>query len=416
MEPVALGAEWVIAERVIREPSGRDPGNGAGARLSRVRCGRPLIYPVPVGDLPAHLRRRAAATGTRYAGMLLAFDLEEPPGRSRITMARFSVAMSDSRVVAVDVHADGDALGLFWEDRRQVAPSSDFASRTVEAARDRRGWLDRLMRRRGAPRVFASGLLAPHFGWTYHAGRGERLASRSYGMHALLEIPPDLAEVSGTLDVQIRTDAGFDGVLGDAVPFAERTGAPPMNGRRTVRLCMAADVVGYSARRTDQTRRVQRELVDVLRGARETAGIAESEVEPQPQGDGQFTVLPLGIDEAVVIPRLVGGLARGLRTVPSERIRVRVALHRGLVEPGANGWVGVAPIAVHRILDSRPLHDAIRDHPAADFVLGVPDVLYRDVIAHSAEPPGAGDFSPAVVDLPDKDFLEHCWVHVGAPR
>jgi hypothetical protein len=179
---------------------------------------------------------------------------------------------------------------------------------------------------------------------------------------------------------------------------------------------MAADVSGFSLRGNAAAERIQREIVALLSRARRAAGIPDDAVRPQPQGDGQFTVLPVGIDESAVIPRLLGELDRALRELNGtgeDRLRMRVALHRGLVKEGANGWIGTASIAVHRILDSPPLRAALTEHPLADFVLGVPDVLYHDVVVHAQEPPLPDDFTAVTVNLPEKGFVEHAWVYVG---
>jgi hypothetical protein len=163
--------------------------------------------------------------------------------------------------------------------------------------------------------------------------------------------------------------------------------------------------------------RTQRRLVDVLARARRHAGVDEGAVRPQAQGDGQFTVLPVGIDESVVIPRLLAALGAGLaerdRDVPEqERMRLRVALHRGLVKEADNGWVGSAAIAVHRILDSPPLRLAIAANPAADYVLGVPDFLFRDVIAPSDGELRPEQFTEDTADLPSKHFTEVIWIYI----
>jgi hypothetical protein len=160
---------------------------------------------------------------------------------------------------------------------------------------------------------------------------------------------------------------------------------------------------------------VQHDLVRILAAGRAMAGIDAAQVDPQPQGDGQFTVLPVGLDEAAVIPRLLRGLGAALsarnEAEPADRIRLRVALHRGLVKEADNGWVGRATIAVHRILDSPPLREALAEHPGADWVLGVPDVLFADVLSAGDDPPPSG-FRPVTVDLPAKGFLERAWLYV----
>lgn len=183
--------------------------------------------------------------------------------------------------------------------------------------------------------------------------------------------------------------------------------------RPAVRLCLAADVERYSRLRTPAAARTQARLVDVLAHARDHAGIDESTVDVQHAGDGQFAVLPPGLDESSVIPALIHGLASGLRDLNADldehaRLRLRVALHRGHVGPAPAGWVGDAVIAVHRLLDAPALRQALRDHTEADFALIVPDVLYRDVVMHLR----LEAFSQVTVDLPEKNFTEHAWIHL----
>lgn len=406
----------LLAYRELRPPAERGQlGTVDGTPLTGVRCGRPLLYPVPADDLPPPLRHRTS--GGRHVGVLFAFDLDPLPPRWRYTAARFEVALDDRRGMALQVHGDGDAFGLA---RGEAA--SPTAVHTVAATTGRPGWLRRLAVRSGAPRAWVSGTQSPRFGWMYDDPRGDLLLPRTYGMHALLELPPDATEARGTLDVRVEVAQGSRARhrigLRESVPFSApvRAGGGPSGA--AVRLCMAADVSGYSTRTSPATERIQRELVGLLSRARRAAGITDSTVDPQPQGDGQFTVLPVGIDESTVIPRLIQGIHSGLselnRAAPlGDRMRLRVALHRGLVKEGANGWVGVAPIAVHRILDCPALRAALREHTAADYVLGLPDVLFQDVVAHAVEPPLAADFSPITVDLPEKNFVERGWLHIG---
>jgi hypothetical protein len=414
-----LTGDAVLAHRELGPAGGRGVPPAADRSRGGVSCGRPLVYPVPAEELPAALRSRAGMGRHRYVGAVFAFDLDVLPDRERYTGARFEVALAgpDSRAIALA--PDGDELGLV-QTEAAILPASPLAARTVAAAQRRPSLLRRLAARRDTPRAWTTGVRTSSFGWVHDDPRGQRLLPRTYGMHALLELPATATEVAGSLSVQVETtgpDGPRNGVLSDAVPFAEPlTAAEPAGA--AVRLCMAADVVGYSRHRNDETEVLQRDLVDVLGQARRAAGIRDAEVRPQPQGDGQFTVLPVGIDESAVIPALLDELGRGLaernRGRPAENsVRLRVALHRGMVKVGANGWIGNAPIAVHRILDSEPLREAIRSHPAATYALGVPDVLYRDVILHAAGPPPAADFREMVVDLPAKNFVERGWLYVG---
>ncbi|WP_405095139.1 hypothetical protein [Micromonospora sp. NBC_01412] len=402
-------------------PTGDRAPDGESATVPiPVRCGRPLLYPVPVRDLPAYLRRRAEATGGSYVGALFAFDLDALPRGQRYTSAYFEVTLADVRALAARLDGDGGALGLTYPGD-DAEPASATAAHVVAAARTRPGWLRRLASRAATSRAHVFGIHRHEFGWAYEDPRGELLVPRAHGMHALLELPAGTTRVAGTLDVRVRVAGGrerYSAGLRESVRFDETLSPGCHVDGAAVRLCMAADVSGYSRRGTAAAEQVQRDLVALLSLARRAAGVSDSDVTPQPQGDGQFTVLPVGIDEAVVISRLVCGLERHLRELntgrePADRLRLRVALHRGLVKAAANGWVGVAAVAVHRILDSPPLREALAARPAVDFVLGLPDVLFQDVIAHATQPPMPADFVPVTVDLPAKDFVEHGWLYVG---
>ena len=412
-----LSGSELLAHRAFAPADGKGADGPADEPSGGVRCGRPLIYPVPVEDLPGPVRRRAEALGGHYVGALFAFDLDPLPTGRRYVAARFDVTMSDPRAVAVRLDTEGGALGMTYGAGAPEAASAT-AARTIQAAGHRPGWLGRLAARSQTSRAWVSGLQSGEFGWAYDDPGGDLLLPRSYGMHALLEVPARATTIGGRIGVRVETASRRGrraASLGESLAFAEQLTPADLPAGAAVRLCMAADVSGYSRRTNAETERIQEQIVDLLRRAREAAGVPEAAVRPQPQGDGQFTVLPVGIDEAEVIPDLLRGLDDGLRDLNAgaDRLRIRVALHRGLIKEGRNGWIGTAPIAVHRILDCGRLRTALTDNVDADFVLGLPDVLYRDVIVHAVKPPLPDDFTEMVVELPEKGFIENCWLYVA---
>jgi hypothetical protein len=202
---------------------------------------------------------------------------------------------------------------------------------------------------------------------------------------------------------------------GRVVPGAARA---PDGGTR-VRLCLAADMERFSRFRNPEAVRAQARLADALTRAREHAGLGEADVDLQLSGDGQFAVLSEHLDETVVIPLLVEGLRQALAEVNADlsehaRVRLRVAVHRGLTTRAGNGWVGDATIAVRRILDSPAAREALAAHPDADFVLIVPDALYRDVIGHGYGRLRPDTFHQVEATLPEKGFTERAWIHIPA--
>jgi hypothetical protein len=200
------------------------------------------------------------------------------------------------------------------------------------------------------------------------------------------------------------------GVLG--APAALPNGHDP-----SVRLCLAVDIERYSRFRTPEAVRAQERLLQVVTRMCRHAGIRDDQAEAQPAGDGQFVVFQPGLDDSTVIPALVYGLELALAEVNNDlneraRLRLRVALHRGHLHLGTNGYAGVASIAVHRILDSQPARRTLGEHPEADFALIVPDSLYGDVIAHGYGLLWPSRFAPVDVEMPAKDFSERAWVYV----
>ncbi|MFL6144377.1 MAG: hypothetical protein ACJ72N_21260 [Labedaea sp.] len=183
-----------------------------------------------------------------------------------------------------------------------------------------------------------------------------------------------------------------------------------------VRLCLAVDIERYSRFTSTEAARAQARFVGILRFARACASIRDSDVAARDAGDAQFLVLASGLDESAVIPGLVTGLSEALRQTNADlteraRLRLRVAMHRGLLRPGANGWTGTAATAVHRLVDSAPVRAALIGEPAVDFALIVADALYRDVIAHGYPGLAPSWFQETVVDVPDKSFREPAWVY-----
>jgi hypothetical protein len=192
---------------------------------------------------------------------------------------------------------------------------------------------------------------------------------------------------------------------------------PPELLRPAVRMCVAVDVERFSRFRNPEATRAKQRLVEVLAAARRQTDVAEAAVHLRESGDGEFAVFPAGIDESSVIPDFVDGLVAALRAANADlsehaRLRLRVALHRGHVEPTPHGWVGDATIGVHRLLDSHPVREALRGHPRVDAAFVVADTLYQDVVAHAYEQLRPELFQEVVVDLPEKGFRERAWLYL----
>ncbi|WP_410586469.1 hypothetical protein [Amycolatopsis sp. lyj-23] len=368
-------SEWRVAQ--LRTPSRKRP-------LGEVRLGLPQVQSVESVD--------EAPEGLGLVELRQQYALEPVGRRARIAAAYLITVFSDPRIRVREL--SGTA----------TEPAAELA---VSESPQGCGWLA------GDPLGVTSAPLA-----------GE--------VRATLWVPEDRAELIGVnrFDSTVlrpawhrrRLHAGIAPVpFSVALPSGwMRSPLPPprriSNRKPAVRLCMAADAASYRRFTTSEAARTQERLVAVLTEARRAAGIPEAEVDLQPSGDGQFAILPTGLDETVVIPRLVEGLRTALAAVNADlsdraRLRLRVALHRGHIAPGVNGWVGAATIAVHRLLDCGPLRSRLRQHQSADFALIVSDVLFDDVIATGGGALDPAAFEPVDAVLPDKEFAERAWVH-----
>ncbi|GAA1285385.1 hypothetical protein Psi02_32100 [Planotetraspora silvatica] len=423
-------------------------------RETGVDVARPYVYLVPGEMLSPALRSRAATSGVRHYEALFAFDLDELPPDRHYTGLRFEVRLTDDDALALRLGAGEGALEDIVGPWPGSTPATTPATTTPGTApattpgttpgtagnglestpaegRFRR-LVNRLRNVPGDPEPRVFGAQRPAFGFTLTADPGRPLARRSYGLRVLLELPGDVPDLAGSLFVSTtisrvrRTWSDvFDAALATAETFSEVlpevTGpaSRPVAGA-AVRLCVATDIEKYSRFTDVAALRAQERLVAVLTAARRRAGIDETSVDLQEQGDGQFAVLPPGIEEAKVIPDLVRALRMELHDVNADLnadavLRLRVAMCRGNIRRGANGYVGTTAIAVHRMLDAPTVRAALQDEKAAMLVLAVSDSVFMDVIAQGSGDLDPADFQPVTAKLPEKGFEETAWILVPPP-
>jgi len=178
------------------------------------------------------------------------------------------------------------------------------------------------------------------------------------------------------------------------------------------------DTEAYSVRTPQEQVAVQSRLRGLTEAACRWAGVDVRRCEVQPSGDGALVVFPAGIDEARAVPRLLEGLADGLRRGntldwPGDRMRLRAALGQGTVRIAENGYVGAVVVAVSRLVDARPLRDALAARPDRDLAVALTDDLYRD-LRH--EVPGRAEpYRRVRVSIPAKGFEADAWISVPHP-
>jgi len=182
------------------------------------------------------------------------------------------------------------------------------------------------------------------------------------------------------------------------------------------KLVVAYDVEHYSGRGTRREYVTQQRLSDVLEFAFREAGVPVGAAEVQEQGDGGLALLPTGgtVDEPRLIAGLLGALVQGLTElnedlVEDARVRLRVALHEGVVHPAAHGYVGPAVIEACRLRDADPVRSALAGSDAP-LVAVVADGLYRDVLSQGYHGMPAAAFAPVEVQV--KSYHGKAWTYL----
>ncbi|HEY7485121.1 MAG TPA: hypothetical protein VH912_11730 [Streptosporangiaceae bacterium] len=151
------------------------------------------------------------------------------------------------------------------------------------------------------------------------------------------------------------------------------------------RLIIAVDVHRYSRRDPLAQVDTQKDLIDALENAAVAVGLDRRKWHLQSIGDGELAILPAAVDEPVVVADFVEELRKRLlrqnRSLRRDaRLRIRVAIHSGMLHLAANGYAGPGPVETCRLLDAAPLKDALAAADEADLVLIVSDSLFRDIV------------------------------------
>ncbi|WP_231933393.1 hypothetical protein [Micromonospora coxensis] len=206
-----------------------------------------------------------------------------------------------------------------------------------------------------------------------------------------------------------------------AVPV--RTAGLVTKGAKTMRhperrLLVAVDMERYSRRSNLQQYEAQQDFKQLLQMAARDVGLDRVTWTTQQAGDGELAILPRDVPEARVIGRFVPELDRRLRhhnssRLPAARIRLRVAVHQGMVHlDGANGFPGNAVVHVCRLCEADPVRKALAAFPGAGVALVVSTEIYRDIVTEYPEQMRPERFRRVEIAHPDKDFREHAWLCV----
>lgn len=201
----------------------------------------------------------------------------------------------------------------------------------------------------------------------------------------------------------------------DVFPNSRHVGVIMSSESAVHRLIVMVDMENYS--RGDNPRQVtaQRSIAELLDRAGDRAGLNRKRWLRQSQGDGELAVLPRDADEASVLRDYVRALDIELGSynrdrVADARIRLRVAMHHGLVHLADAGFAGTAINDTARLLDATQLRRALAGAPTANQALIVSAQLYDDVVSQNY--PGIRPDTFRRVEVEVKNYQAPGWIHV----
>ncbi|MYT96970.1 MULTISPECIES: hypothetical protein [unclassified Streptomyces] len=179
--------------------------------------------------------------------------------------------------------------------------------------------------------------------------------------------------------------------------------------------CIAVDAQAYGSNNDRRQSEIQHDLPRLLDHAARRAGLDRDQWQIQRKGDEQLAVRPVDGSEPRLVDDYIRHLVAELRDynaqrVPEARMRLRAAIHQGLVELADNGFAGTAVVVTSRLLNARPLYEALAEHPGADLVLVLSDEVFRSTVVgrHTSLLPE--DFTR--VDAQVKEYGAAAWLRV----
>ena len=160
---------------------------------------------------------------------------------------------------------------------------------------------------------------------------------------------------------------------------------------------------------------MQRGLLQMLSGSAEAAGLCRAAWDCQKGGDGELAILPPGEPENVVVDDFIRELSDRLDDynhdlVEAARLRLRLAVHHGVVVPADNGYAGEGVVAVSRLVGCVPLRQAQLAAPDANLVVIFSNRVYLDTIAQRFTKLRSSQLRRVVVQV--KENCTEAWLYV----
>jgi len=150
-------------------------------------------------------------------------------------------------------------------------------------------------------------------------------------------------------------------------------------------LYVGVDIRGYGSAPEQRQEKWQETLMRCLDRAAASMRLNRHRWARQQSGDAELCVLPADEPEPLVVDGFTRRLESELRlhneeVMPVARLRLRMAVHHGVVVNGPNGYPCRDAVVVSRLLDSKPLRGVMEQWPEANLAVMLSDLVYQSIV------------------------------------
>ncbi|MEY9933415.1 hypothetical protein ABH926_008070 [Catenulispora sp. GP43] len=183
-----------------------------------------------------------------------------------------------------------------------------------------------------------------------------------------------------------RTPRSFHGRY--AQPISHQPLPQAVTNLPTHRSIVVVDVVSFTRPDRDNVDQlaIRAALYETLRDAFEDSGIPWRQTVREDRGDGVLIFVSAEVSKVLLLGRMPARLAELLergnaKRSARQRFRLRVVVHAGEVHHDAHGYAGYDVNLAFRLVDARPLREAL-EHSAASVGLIVSEGVHDGVLRH----------------------------------
>ena len=177
---------------------------------------------------------------------------------------------------------------------------------------------------------------------------------------------------------------------------------------------VSMDVVKSGGRDDQLLLRMRADLRAMVADALERQGLDLAGIASEDLGDGVRLIVPAQVTPARLLDPFVPQLAAALRehrkaAADAARLRLRLAVHMGLLHRDDGGWTGEPLVHSARLLDAAPLRQVFDAADQPDLAIIVSEDVYDKVVRHGY---GLDARAYRRVQVRVKETRAGAWIHV----